>query len=52
MKALHTQEVMNMHIEHCREGRVCPSTLHYANASNNVLASCKSAVSNPSVNQP
>jgi len=33
-------------------GRVCPWASRYANASNNAFASCRSAVSNPSVNQP
>jgi Single-strand binding protein family len=39
-------------VQHCREVRVCPPASHYANASSNALASCRSAVSKPSVNQP
>jgi hypothetical protein len=45
MKVLHTQEVI-------RGGKVCPPASRYVNASSNALASCKSSVSNPSVNQP
>jgi hypothetical protein len=52
MKALHTQEVMNMHVEHCRERSVGPPASHYANVSTSALASWRSAVSKPSVNQP
>jgi hypothetical protein len=52
VKALHTQEVMDIHIQPCRGGRACPPASRYVNASSSALASCKSAVSNPSVNQP
>jgi transcriptional regulator len=52
MKALHTQEVIGTHIQHCWGGRACLPASRYVNASSSALASCKSAVSNPSVNQP
>jgi hypothetical protein len=52
MKALHTQEVRNIHIRHCRERKASPPPSRYANASRNTFASWRSAVSNPSVNQP
>ena len=52
MKVLHTQEVINIHVQHCREEGLCPPASRYANASSSALASCRSAVSNPSVNQP
>jgi hypothetical protein len=51
MKVLHTQWVLNIHIQDCREARACPLALRYTNASSNALASFKSAVSKPSVNQ-
>jgi hypothetical protein len=50
MKGLHTQGDMNTR-QHCR-GRACPLVSRYTNASSSVLASWRSAVSNPSVNQP
>lgn len=46
------QEVMSLRIQYCRGAGVCPLTSRYVNASNNALASCRSAVSRPSVNQP
>ena len=46
------QRVMNIHSQHCTGSRACPPASRYANASNNALASCRSVVSNPSVNQP
>ena len=52
MKALHTQEVMNMPLHHCREARACPLASRYVNASSSALVSWRSAVSKPSVNQP
>ena len=52
MKVLHTQWVLNIHIQHCRGGRACPLASRYASASSNTLASCRAAVSKPSVNQP
>jgi hypothetical protein len=52
MKALHTQEVMNIHVQQWRGGRACPLASHYVNAASSALASWRSAVSNPSVNQP
>jgi hypothetical protein len=36
---------------HCRGGRACPLASRYANASSNIFASWRSAVSKPSVNQ-
>ena len=38
--------------QHCRGGSMCLPALRYANVSSNVLASCRPAVSKPSVNQP
>jgi hypothetical protein len=52
MKALHTQEVMDIHIQHWRGERAYPPVSRYANVSSRALASCKSVVSKPSVNQP
>jgi hypothetical protein len=51
MKALHTQEVMNRHIQHWRGGRACLTVSRYATAASSALASWRSAVSKPSVNQ-
>ena len=51
-KVLHTQWVLNIHIQECRAVRACPPVSRYANASSNALASWRSAVSKPSVNQP
>jgi hypothetical protein len=52
MKVLHTPWVLNRHLQECREERACPPVSRYANASSNTLASWRSAVSKPSVNQP
>ena len=38
--------------QNLRHNRACPPALRYANASSSAFASCKSAVSKPSVNQP
>jgi hypothetical protein len=38
--------------QHCRRARACLPTSRYANASSSALASWRSAVSKPSVNQP
>src|SRR5437899_3621341 len=40
------------HIPPCTGGRACSPASRYDNASSSALASCKSVVSNPSVNQP
>src|SRR5437016_9880379 len=47
--AAHTRDYE--YTQHCRGVRVCPPASRYAHASNNALASWRSAVSNPSVNQ-
>jgi hypothetical protein len=52
MKVLHTQWVLNIHIQDYQEARTCPQASRYANASSNIFASWRSAVSKPSVNQP
>jgi len=52
IKAFQTQEVMDTPIQYWRVGRTCPPASRYVNAASNALASCRSAVSNPSVNQP
>jgi hypothetical protein len=46
MKALHTQEVRNIHIRYCRGRKAWLPLSRYA------FASWRSVVSNPSVNQP
>jgi hypothetical protein len=40
------------HAPYCRGGRAYPPALRYANAVSSAFASCRSAVSKPSVNQP
>jgi hypothetical protein len=52
MNAVHPQEVVNIPIQHGREARAWPLAARYVNAANNALASWRSAVSEPSVNQP
>jgi hypothetical protein len=52
MQDLHTQKVMNIHRQQRREARACPPVSPYVNVSSNAFASCRSAVSKPSVNQP
>ena len=51
MKAFQTQEVMDILIQYWRGGRTCLPASRYVNAVSNTLASFKSVVSNPSVNQ-
>jgi hypothetical protein len=51
MKALHTPKVMNIHIRHCGQARACPPASRYANDHSSTLASWRSAVSKPSMNQ-
>jgi uncharacterized repeat protein (TIGR01451 family) len=51
MKVLHTQWVLNIHIQHCRGARACLPTSRYVNASSSAFASWRSTVSKPSVNQ-
>jgi hypothetical protein len=51
MTALHTQGVMKLY-QHWREARVCSLASRYAKASSSALASRRSTVSKPSVNEP
>jgi len=52
MKVLHTPGVLNRHIQDGREARACPLALRSTHASSSVVASWRSAVSQPAVHQP